>query len=97
MSRLYWYNRYQDAVDAVDSDDYYNFDSDSEEYESYGNVLLWFALPPLLGAITLGLGAIFAFTSACFWKDAPQAVVASTAPVAHVSGSARRRMFTVCR
>ncbi|CAM9306807.1 unnamed protein product [Scytosiphon promiscuus] len=76
---IYWYNEYRDAVDS--DDDYYNFDNDSDDYEAWGNVLLWFALPPLLGGITLALGAVFAFTAICFWEDAPTPIV-SMAPVA---------------
>ncbi|CAM9974240.1 unnamed protein product, partial [Ectocarpus fasciculatus] len=29
----------------------------------------WYALPPFLGAITMGLGASFSFTAVLFWED----------------------------
>ncbi|CAM9991858.1 unnamed protein product [Ectocarpus fasciculatus] len=34
-----------------------------------GATAFWYALPPFLGAMTTGLGAIFSFTAVFFWKD----------------------------
>ncbi|CAN0126047.1 unnamed protein product [Ectocarpus sp. 4 AP-2014] len=79
------YNNLQDLID--DSDDYYNYDDDyynnDDDWEDWKNAILWFALPPFLGAITLGLGAVFSFTSLCFWKDAGSAA-AMAVTTAHV-------------
>ncbi|CAM9700115.1 unnamed protein product [Ectocarpus sp. 12 AP-2014] len=76
------YNSLQDLVD--DSDDYYNYYNDDDEWEDWKNAILWFALPPFLGALSLGLGALFSFASLCFWKDAGSPAAAMAATTAHV-------------
>lgn len=79
--RIAIYNNLQDLID--DSDDYYY--NNDDDWEDWKNAILWFALPPLLGAITLGLAAVFSFTSLCFWKDAGSPAAAMAVTTAHVS------------
>ncbi|CAN0101075.1 unnamed protein product [Ectocarpus fasciculatus] len=83
---LEWISIYNHLQDLADSDDYYSYysDDDYENWEEWSNAILWFCLPPLLGAITLGLGAVFSFTSLCFWKDAASPAAAMSVATAHV-------------
>ncbi|CAN0373956.1 unnamed protein product [Ectocarpus fasciculatus] len=53
-------------------DDYYTlFDDDDTQSEesSDSNIFVWLAVAPFLGAIAMGLGAIFTFKAVFGWKD----------------------------
>ncbi|CAM9779356.1 unnamed protein product [Ectocarpus sp. 12 AP-2014] len=58
--------------EIFDSDDDYftifqDDDTQSEE-SSDSTILLWLAVPPFIGAIAMGLGAIFTFKAVFVWK-----------------------------
>ncbi|CAM9090875.1 unnamed protein product [Ectocarpus sp. 6 AP-2014] len=59
--QLIWITEDDEVFQDSDDDRSYAVDDDSNA--------LWYALPPFLGAITMGLGAIFSFTAVFFWED----------------------------
>lgn len=74
------------SIDDVNDSTY-----DDDRWDDWSDTILWFALPPLVCAITLVLGALFGFTSLCSWKDGRPPVVSSL-PVTHVSSGAPRNL-----
>ncbi|CAM9561933.1 unnamed protein product [Ectocarpus sp. 4 AP-2014] len=69
LAVLRWITRDDEIFDS--DDDYYTIfqDDDTQSEESSDStILLWLAVPPFLGAIAMGLGAIFTFTAVFAWK-----------------------------
>lgn len=53
-----------DDYDFFDNDDFQSEESSDDD----STILLWLAIPPFLGAMAMGLGAIFTFTAVFGWK-----------------------------
>ncbi|CAM9117863.1 unnamed protein product [Ectocarpus sp. 12 AP-2014] len=66
-----WITGDDEIFEDGDDDRWYAFEESSDDDSN----ALWYALPPFLGAITMGLGAIFSFTAVFFWEDGDVTVV----------------------